>query len=326
MLFSEENITLLDVSGLLYRSQFAQQAQSINSFCGNAAAGPLVMLLSSIMKIVREFSNPIFVLDSWPKRKIDLYSSYKASRKVTKDKDPEGEAKKAMRTSLRNAILQYVPTVIAIHPDEEADDVIASLSTQLSIKSVNVKIISLDKDLWQLLDNRVRIFTSDSSYSEIPLQKVQETFGCPKEKIPLYKTWLGDLGDDVPKVSRLPIKLALELINSSIDFEDSIKNIPIICNTSKLTKWRDAMIAFIPQARINWELVNAKRDLEVGFAYFRANPDTLQEMLDLYKVQGFTANEFFHTLIPHQDNTLRILNQHGFLKKILKFEEIYKNP
>ncbi len=320
-----EQVTLVDFSWLIYRSQYAQQAASISTFVGDQAAGPTVMLLGSVMKLVRDFNNPIFVIDGWPKNKYKIYPNYKSSRKVEKEKDPQNEVKKAVRNSLRNAILQYIPSVTAYHPDEEADDSIASLAVQLKAKGVKVNIISADRDLWQLLDEGIRIFapSNETGYFEVTPEKIQETFGCPKEKIALYKTWLGDAGDDVPKIFRLPTKLALTLINASTDVEDSLVRIPYIINDPKHAKWKSAMLEFADQARINWELVNAKRDVEVGFAYFRSDPNILQSLLDAYQVQGFTAMELHQTMIPHQENALRTLHSQGLLSKVWAFEEIY---
>ena len=323
---SVEQICLIDVSGIIYRSQFSPQAKQISTFCGDQSAGPTVMFLGSIMKLVKDFSNPLFVLDGWPKRKIKLYPNYKASRKVEKEKDLDHEFKKITRSVLRNSLIQYIPTVVALHPDEEADDSIASLATQLKEKGVKVCIVSADRDLWQLLDEGVRIFapSAETGYFEVTPQKIFETFGCPKEKIALYKTWLGDAGDDVPKIPRIPTKLALTLINGSEGLEDSIEKISSIINDPKVYKWKVAMLEFVNQARINWELVNAKKDLEVGFAYFRSDPEVLQSLLNSYQVQGFTALELHHTMIPHQENVLQILNKYGFLSKVWKYEEIYQ--
>jgi 5'-3' exonuclease len=320
-----EQVTLVDFSGIVYRSQYSQQAASISTFVGDQAAGPTVILLGSVMKLVKDFTNPIFVIDGWPKGKYKIYPKYKFSRKVEKEKDPQNEVKRAVRNSLKNSLLQYIPSVNAYHPDEEADDSIASLAVQLKAKGVKVCIVSADRDLWQLLDDGIRIFapSNEGGYFEVTPEKVLDTFGCPKEKIALYKTWLGDAGDDVPKIFRLPTKLALTLINASDDVEDSLVKIPYIINDPKHSKWKSAMLEFADQARINWELVNAKRDLEVGFAYFRSDPNILQSLLDAYQVQGFTAQELHHTMIPHQENALQILNKHGFLGKVWKFEEIY---
>lgn len=321
----QESITLCDTSGLLYRALFSQQAASISTFCGDPAAGPTVMFFGMVAKLVKDFSNPIFVLDGWPKRKVELYANYKASRAVEREKDPQNEFKKGMRSTLRNTLIQYLPTVVGIHPHEEADDSIASLAAQLKSKGVRVNIISSDKDLWQLIEDGVRLFsTSENGYYEVTSEKAYATFGCPKEKIALYKTWLGDAGDDVPKIYRLPTKIALTLINGSDNFEDSIVKIPYLLNDPKISKWKNALLEFIPQARINWELVNAKKDLEVGFAYFRSDPNVLQSLLNTYQVSGFTSEELFRDLIPHQEAVLRILAKHGMLTKIWQYEEVFK--
>jgi 5'-3' exonuclease len=277
--------------------------------------------------LVETYENPVFVIDGWPGWKYKIHPTYKSSRVKEREKDPSHEVKSRVKGTLRNSLIQYLPTVVAYHPDEEADDCIATLAVRLKDAGVQVTILSSDKDLWQLLDPKIRIHTpstQEAGYVEVTPERVMDAFGCPKEKIALHKTWLGDSGDDVPKVFRLPTKLALQVINSCNNVEESIERIPSILTDPKQAKWKDAMLEFSAQARVNWELVSMKLGIDVGFAYFRSEPQALQALLDSYSVRKFSALDIFNALIPHQDNALRILNNHGFLTKVLQFEEVYK--
>jgi DNA polymerase-1 len=322
-LFAIERVTLIDTSWLVYRSFWSPQAESISKFTGIPAAGPLVMFYQSVSKVYRDFTNPIFVLDSFPIDKVELFPEYKGNRQAAREADPDAAVKSETRKSLRNSLVQTLPTVVSVIQDQEADDTIASIAVQLKAKGVDVHILSSDRDLWQLHQQGIKLWVpGDSGYKDVTDMMVEESFGTPAIKIPLCKAWLGDKSDNIPKIPRLSSKLVRNIINQSETLEDTINLVHMLPPSEK---WKKPMIEFIPQAQINYQIVKIRTQLVPRFAYFRLDSKYLQDILDAFMVRNFNAYELYQAMVPAQDATVHLLHRHGMLNNNLAWEEVYKN-
>lgn len=309
-LFNRKTITLIDTSWILHRSVHSPQAKRVSGFTGNPYSGPSYIFFQSILTIAQRFENLVFVLDGYPKSKHDLFPEYKAQRKAQREKDPEYEVQKEARKHLRNWIYETLPTVVAYSPFEEADDCIGSIAAQMAPKGVRVDILSADKDIWQLQTDMVHIWrTGAEGFEEITPAIIQEEFECPPNKIPHYKAWFGDKSDNLPKIFRMPSKLATALINGSNDLEDAIVKLPEFVDGDWLPKFQ----AHIDQARINLDIATIRKELQVPFAYFAPDASVLQGILDAFQVKGYTAQDLFGALAPQQRDTLALLVEMGML-------------
>jgi len=141
--------------------------------------------------------------------------NYKATRKETpEDFIPDLENLQHLLTALN---LQIVTT-----EGYEADDVIASLARLGSEAGYEVKILSGDRDLFQLVDdkkqvsllyiNQKAIKSSNSLYTEINRQGVKEKLGITPEQVVDYKALCGDKSDNIPGVRGIGEKTAVKLL------------------------------------------------------------------------------------------------------------------
>jgi 5'-3' exonuclease len=85
--------------------------------------------------------------------------------------------------------------------DYEADDLIATLATQLARKGVRVVVVSTDKDLAQLVreDDRITLFDL-AKERRLDADGVREKFGVDPAQIPDYLGLVGDAVDNLPGV------------------------------------------------------------------------------------------------------------------------------
>ena len=82
-------------------------------------------------------------------------------------------------------------------PGYEADDIIATVSTQAVAAGLNPVVVTLDKDLYQIVDTILILNTSKDDLI-VDRDKVRELFGVSPEQIPdLLGLW-GDTSDNVP--------------------------------------------------------------------------------------------------------------------------------
>ena len=93
----------------------------------------------------------------------------------------------------------------------EADDVIATLAAEAKRKGWRCVISTGDKDLAQLVDERITLVNTMSNETLDP-QSVQAKFGVPPEKIVDYLALTGDSIDNIPGVEKVGPKTAARWI------------------------------------------------------------------------------------------------------------------
>jgi len=87
----------------------------------------------------------------------------------------------------------------------EADDLIATYARQASAKGARVSIVSADKDLMQLVDDRICMLDTVKD-RKICAPEVFEKFGVTPDKVIDVQALCGDSVDNVPGVPGIGIK------------------------------------------------------------------------------------------------------------------------
>jgi DNA polymerase-1 len=110
----------------------------------------------------------------------------------------------------------------------EADDVIGTLSRQLSVISdqLSVTIITGDRDLMQLVSDQVNLYMPIKGMSDmqtINREKVKERLGVYPEQVIDYKALVGDSSDNYPGIQGIGPVGAVKLISEFGTFEDIVK-------------------------------------------------------------------------------------------------------
>lgn len=106
----------------------------------------------------------------------------------------------------------------------EADDVLGTLAQQATAAGYQVKIVSGDRDLFQLIDTEKQIsvlyFSPDAlkvskaSLTEFGPEQVKEKLGIRPSQIVDYKALCGDKSDNIPGVRGIGEKTAVQLLNT----------------------------------------------------------------------------------------------------------------
>ncbi len=141
----------------------------------------------------------------------------------------------------------------------EADDLIATYATQARAAGAQVTIVSSDKDLMQLIDERVVMFDGMKARTIGP-DEVVEKFGVGPEQVVDVQALAGDSVDNVPGVPGIGVKTAAELIIQYGDLESLLAQAESI----KQPKRRQNLIAFADQARVSRRLVELDRAVPVA--------------------------------------------------------------
>ena len=145
----------------------------------------------------------------------------------------------------------------------EADDLIATYVRQANEAGATSTIVSSDKDLMQLVNDRVIMYDTMKD-KKIGRAEVIEKFGVPPDKVIEVQALIGDSTDNVPGVPSIGEKTAALLINEYGDLETLLKRASEI----KQDKRRQAIIDNADKARLSKKLVtldtNVKLDVPIG--------------------------------------------------------------
>jgi DNA polymerase-1 len=109
-------------------------------------------------------------------------------------------------------------------PGFEADDVLGTLAQRVTAAGYRVKILTGDRDLFQLIDSDKEItvlnFSPDAikrstnSITEFEAEQVKEKMGVLPSQIIDFKALCGDKSDNIPGVKGIGEKTAVQLLNT----------------------------------------------------------------------------------------------------------------
>ncbi|MEH2425345.1 MAG: DNA polymerase I [Nostoc sp.] len=109
-------------------------------------------------------------------------------------------------------------------PGYEADDVLGTLAQRVTAAGYRVKILTGDRDLFQLIDSDKEItvlnFSPDAlkrstnSITEFEAEQVKEKMGVLPSQIVDFKALCGDKSDNIPGVKGIGEKTAVQLLNT----------------------------------------------------------------------------------------------------------------
>ncbi|MBI5321346.1 DNA polymerase I [Bradyrhizobium sp.] len=168
----------------------------------------------------------------------------------------------------------------------EADDLIATYARQASERGATTTIVSSDKDLMQLVTDKVVMYDTMKD-RRIGIPEVIEKFGVPPEKVVEVQALAGDSTDNVPGVPGIGVKTAAQLIVEYGDLEQLLFRATEI----KQPKRREALIENADKARISRKLVllDDKVDLEVPLDDLAVHEPDARKLIAFLKAMEFST-------------------------------------
>jgi len=177
-----------------------------------------------------------------------LYDQYKAHR------PPPPEDLVPQFPLVREATRAFGVPCLEL-PGYEADDLIAAYACKVRDMGGEVVIVSSDKDLMQLVGERVSMLDTMKNLRIGP-EQVVEKFGVLPDKVVDVQSLCGDSVDNVPGAPGIGIKTASALINEYGDLDTLLARAGEI----KQDKRRQTLIDFADQIRLSRELVKLDCD------------------------------------------------------------------
>jgi DNA polymerase I len=218
---------IIDGMSQAYRAYFAIRGLSNSQgLPTNAIYGFAIMLKRVLDKYPPDYMCVAF--DSYERTARHVqYDLYKATRKkMPPDLAQQMPYIRRFCEAMRIPVLEM--------PGQEADDVIGSVTTQAVAAGLFPVVVTLDKDLYQLVDTILILNTSKDDLL-VDRAKVQELFGVSPEQIPdLLGLW-GDTSDNIPGAPGIGEKGARDLIQKFGSIETLLEHANEVQNVKQRT-------------------------------------------------------------------------------------------
>ena len=145
----------------------------------------------------------------------------------------------------------------------EADDVLGSIARIAAEQGLGVKIITGDRDLLQLVNERTTVYLAGDDQNYITDEDVIKKLGVRPDQVVDYKALVGDKSDNIPGVAGIGEKTAIALIEKFGTLDNIYQNLDQVENRwrTKLEQNKDTAFMSRDLAQIKTDL-NIKLDLE----------------------------------------------------------------
>ncbi|MGK7924038.1 MAG: DNA polymerase I [Spirulina sp.] len=292
---SPQTLLLIDGHSLAFRSYYAfakGRDGGLRTSTGiptNICFGFLKSLLQVMQTEQPKFLAIAFDTDA-PTFRHQADPAYKADRQETPDD---------FIPDLENLqqLLQALNLTAIAKPGYEADDILGTLAVQGSQAGYSVKIVTGDRDLFQMVDDEKQISVlyldpkaiknTRSGAKEFKAAEVEEKLSVTPAQVIDYKALCGDKSDNIPGVRGIGDKTAVKLLKEYGTLENLYENIEQIkgANQKKLRSGQEdakhsqfmATIKLDVPLEIEWEALQLS-----GFDRQQVQP--LLEQLELKKL------------------------------------------
>ncbi|RJR23405.1 hypothetical protein C4578_04190 [Candidatus Microgenomates bacterium] len=249
----QEKLVLVDGNAILHRAYHAlPELTTRNGEMVNAVYGFSLMIL----KIIEEL-NPQYLAVSFdtasPNFRHQEFVGYKANR-------PKMDLELANQIDRVHELVRAFNIPILEVDGYEADDVIGTLAKQAEKeKNLEVLIVTGDKDLMQLVSDKVKLYMPTrglSEASEVGVKEVEEKLQISPQKVVDYKGLVGDQSDNYPGVPGIGPKTATDLLEKFGSIEGIYENLDQIQSKNikeKLEQGKESAFISKKLARISIE-------------------------------------------------------------------------
>ncbi len=252
-----DHFYLIDGSGYIFRAYYALPPLSRKS--DGLPTGAVSGFCSMLFKLLEDSRSDdsehkpthfAVIFDSAKKNfRNEIYKDYKANRsEAPEDLVPQFEY-------IRKSVKAFnLPSIEIIN--YEADDIIATYANKIINAGARVTIISSDKDLMQLVSDKVRLY-DPVKFKVLGEKEVVEKFGVKPDKVIDVQSLAGDSSDNIPGVPGIGIKTAAELINKYKNLDNLLNN----ANEIPQKKRKETLLQNKDKALLSRQLVTLKKDV-----------------------------------------------------------------
>ena len=278
-----ENFFIIDGHSQLYQAYYAitglatPKGQPINAVYG------FTRMLRKIIKEDKPCYMAIAFDTKGPTFRHIEYKEYKSHRKPTPD-DLVSQI-----PLLYDVINAYNIPLFAIQ-GFEADDIIGTISKKLSKENIECTIITIDKDMDQLIDKHIKIFNPRKKEIR-DTEKLRKEKGIEPGNVIDILALGGDSSDNIPGIPGIGYKTALNLIREWKSLENVLSNVDKI----KGKKKQENLLKFTELAKLSKRLATINTEVPLDFnleacRLTNFNNIKLNELFTNYGFKSFIAD------------------------------------
>ena len=216
----KKTLTIIDTFGFFFRSFYAlPPLKNKDGF----PTGLLTGFMNFVYSIGRDYTSDyiVFALDAKGKSfRNEIYKEYKANR---------SEAPEDLKKQLPIAIqwIEKMGFASLSKVGFEADDIIASLAHTLASDTLDVIVVSHDKDLYQLINDKTYLFDPIKK-TKIDEKACLNKYNVLPEQFTDFQSIVGDSSDNVPGVKGIGEKGASKLLSEFKTLDRIFDNINLV--------------------------------------------------------------------------------------------------
>jgi DNA polymerase-1 len=267
-----KQVFLVDGHSIIYRSFYAFIKNPLRDSKGRNTSA-VFGFVNSLKKLVDKFK-PEYLAVAFdtgrPTVRHKEYKEYKSNRPQTPDE------LRWQVPEIKEIIEAYGLESLEVE-GHEADDVLGSVAQQLKDRGFSVVIVTSDKDLMQLVSDKVQVYDPyrDIVYDEA---KVKERFGVEPEKVADILALAGDAIDNIPGVPGIGEKRAQEIILKYGSVEAALDKEP------RIKDYRDLVL-------LSKSLTRIRTDVEVAVSdeRFKVKTPDSEKLATMFKELEFSS-------------------------------------
>ncbi len=267
---------LIDGSSYLYRAFYAiGHLSNSKGLPTNAIFGFTQMLLKVVKEHRPEYLVVIFDSKA-PTFRSEVYREYKANRPAM----PEGLTPQI--PYIKKIIEGYRIALLEME-GYEADDLIGTVAKRLE-SEVDVVIITGDKDILQLVSDRIQVYDTMKE-KRFGAEEVIQRFGVSPEQVVEIMGLAGDAIDNIPGVPGIGEKTAIQLIKTYGSIENLLAHVEEIPKK----KLKENLKTHGDLARLSRQLAMIHTEVPVHYELkdFSLSPPDLKSLKELFKELEF---------------------------------------
>ena len=302
-------LILIDGSAYIFRAYYALPPMNRHDGTPINAVFGFTNMLVKLIEDYRE-EKLIVIFDAARENfRNKIYKEYKANRGETpEDLIPQFNL-------IKNCVKAFNIPQLEIE-GFEADDIIATYSVEASKINIPSLIISSDKDLMQLVTDKVQMLDPMKNKT-IGIDEVIEKFGVKPDKVIQIQALTGDKVDNIPGAPGIGPKTALELIKQFDDVEGLIRNV----NQIKQEKRKKIIKDSESDIRVSLKLVSLDKKVNLPL-----NIDDIKPFIEIKdnkeSINKFLQEQGFRSIQQRLENNSYINNDNvdSLSKNIIKKE------
>jgi DNA polymerase-1 len=287
MPMAEKTLYIIDGHSQVFKAYHAIQHLSTSSGMPTNAVFGFCQILHALLRN----HNPEYLAVAFDRPESTfretLYAEYKANR-------PAPPADLPQQMEMIHRILDALRIPYFEVPGFEADDVIATLTARALEAGFDVVIVTADKDLFQLVNDRVKILRLEpSGETWFDREAVREKMGVYPEQVLDLLAMVGDSSDNIPGIRKVGAKTAANLLAEFGSLDAVLQNAHHLKG-----KLREYVEQGRESALLSRQLVALRSDvpLDVDWEKLRRQEPDFERLTEIYRELEF--RQFLQEILP----------------------------